>query len=601
MLVTVVGISGMVLSLGGGAAQGGSSPRQVPTASCYEGSMGAGTRLRRVIVELSPPDSATAHLQFRPLRRIALATARPDQATAGRIQFAGADGATVVTVDSASETARFVTRTASDSTAVLLRRVGSSPDLSGVTGEWSTRVGPGGLVRLGARLAEGPCGLLVGTFDSPDQGQRDLPLTAGRVDRDSVVLEAGYLDLRVAFPRLGGDVRAARMTQNGVASEIEMRRGAPVLRRPQEPVRPFPYAEHEVRFASGDREHRAPLVGTLTIPSEPGPHPAVVLISGSGAQDRDETVAGHRPFLVLADRLTRLGFAVLRFDDRGSGGSAGGNATQVGLGEVAGDVRGAICHLRSRADIDRARIGLLGHSEGGYVAPLVAAADPTVAFVVLLASPAVGGRELLVAQRAALMRASGEPALHLRVDSLLFERIFSVLDTRPGDDRLEAELESSLAGWMSGLPPAERTVAARMFASRSAAEDSASVALWTSPWFKSFYHHDPRPALGALSVPVFAIIGELDLQVPAEPNLGAMESAFTGGRRTQLALHRAPGISHLLQRATTGRMEEYLEIEETISPDVLTLIERWLARTAPSVRDPGSSGPACPTPIPTTP
>jgi hypothetical protein len=257
-------------------------------------------------------------------------------------------------------------------------------------------------VRLGASIGVGPCGLLVGTFDTPDQGQRDLPMTGVVVRGDSLVMEPGTSTSRSRC-RCGADERPARMYQ-ARRSDIVLRRGAPLAnaRRVQDPERPYPYSEREVTFAS--RAAGIRITGTLTLPNTPGPHPAIVLISGSGAQDRDETVAGHRPFLVLADRLTRRGYACCDGRPR---------RRRVDRERVARRVARhrrrrprAVDHLRTLPGIDGARVGLLGHSEGGYVAPIVAASDASIAFSILLGAPAVrGGR----AGRATLgtARASG--------------------------------------------------------------------------------------------------------------------------------------------------------------------------------------------------
>ncbi len=476
------------------------------------------------------------------------------------------------------------TLTTRDTTHAELRASVVDSKGSGVLGEWVTAVGPGGVIRLVMRLSRGPCGHIIGVFDSPDQGQKDLPLTGARVAGDSAVIEAAYMGLRIALPIAGGDSRTGMLAQNGVTSGVVFQRGVSArLERPQEPARPFPYAEHEVRYSSWAPGLR--LAGTLTVPSGLGPHPAIVFISGSGAQDRDETVAGHRPFLVLADHLTRRGFAVLRTDDRGVGGTPG-TPMQTGLNDVADDVRGALDFLRARTDIDQSRIGLLGHSEGGYVAPVVAADDPSIAFLLLLGGRSVSGRDVLTAQRAALSRASGDSAAELRVDSLLIASVFAVIDRRPDDDRLGALVDSAFAARFATLTTGERRIAERQFGERTAAQDTVSIKLWKSRWFKSLYHHDPAPFLTRVRAPIFALIGELDLQVPVDQSIARFEALFAGARRDQLTLHRMPGINHMLQQGKTGRMEEYMEITETIAPEVLRSIDLWLARIAPVTSNP---------------
>jgi len=558
-------------------------PQVPPAAICYEGEIGAGPRLRRVIFAAdrsgSPGSAGTLHFYGRPTQPIPLSFA----ATPSRVlRAASPDGAVRVEwkPDSTPNEARLVMLRGRDTVSALLREADAPAGMDWVFGDWTGLVGNGFATRLGVHVEAGPCGLLVGALDSPDQGQSGLPLTAVRISADSVRFEAQYLDLSIATARRPGEQREAVLVQRGATSPIVLRRGTRVTeaRRSQEPVRPFPYEEREVRYSS--RASGIRLAGTLTLPRTPGKHPAILLISGSGAQDRDETVAGHRPFLVLADHLTRRGYAVLRVDDRGAGQSTG-DVLAAGLEDLAADVQAGLDYLRTVPEVDSGRIGLMGHSEGGFVAPLVAATDPRIAFVGLLAGPAAPGRGLLVAQRAALGRASGEDEARRRVDSLLIENIFAVLDTRPAAESLEARVSSAITAWQSTLPPADRTIAESLLSGRTPAQDSASLALWQTRWFKSIYHHDPRPLLEGLRVPVLAVYGELDLQVPPAQSAPELERAFAGPRSGLLTLVRLPGVNHMLQPARTGRMEEYATIEQTLAPEVLAALDQWLARVAP--------------------
>jgi pimeloyl-ACP methyl ester carboxylesterase len=561
---------------------GALEPQSPPSALCYEGEIGAGTRVRRVIyaAEQSGGSTTSGTLYFygRPTQLLPMSSA-PTSSRA--VRAVGRDGVTSLewSPDS-SNVARLAMLRGRDTVATVLRATSPPTGLNWAIGDWTGMVGDGFATRLGIHVEAGPCGLLVGELDSPDQGQNGLPLTGVRVSPDSVRFEAQYLDLRITTARRPGEQREAVMVQRGTTSSIELRRGVRVTeaRRSQEPVRPFPYEEREVRYAS-----RAPgirLAGTLTLPRVPGRHPAILLISGSGAQDRDETVAGHRPFLVLADHFTRHGYAVLRVDDRGAGQSTG-NVLTSGLEDLAVDVLAGLDYLRTVPEIDPGRIGLMGHSEGGFVAPLVAAADPAVAFIGLLAGPAAPGRELLLAQRAAIGRAGGGDEGHRRVDSLLLASIFAVLDTRPDDEHLGARVDSAITAWQARLPAALRPIADSILSARTPAQDSASLALWKSRWFKSIYHHDPRPLLGRLRVPVVAVFGELDIQVPPAQSASELERAFAGSRSGLLTLIRLPAVNHMLQPARTGRMEEYATIEQTVAPEVLAALDRWLARVAP--------------------
>ena len=551
-------------------------------AACYEGEIGAGARVRRVIFEPhrsgSPANTGTLYFYGRPTQVIPMSIA---PAASGVARATGPDGVTSVewSPDS-SEPARLAMLRGRDTVTTVLRVTHAPTGLTWAMGDWTGMVGDVLTTRLGVHVEAGPCGILIGALDSPDQGQNGLPLTAVRISPDSVRFEARYLDLSITTARRPGEQREAVMVQRSTSSSIVLRRGLRVTeaRRSQEPVRPFPYEEREVRYAS--RASGIQLAGTLTLPRMPGRHPAILLISGSGAQDRDETVAGHRPFLVLADRFTRHGYAVLRVDDRGAGKSTG-NVLAAGLEDLAADVHAGLDYLRTVPEVDPDRIGLMGHSEGGFVAPLVAVQDSAVAFVGLMAGPAARGRDLLTAQRAALRRAGGEDEEHRRLDSLLLETIFTVLDARPADETLEQRVSSAISAWRSGLRDADRPAAEAILSGRTPAQDSASLALWQSRWFKSIYHHDPGPLLGRLRVPVLAVYGELDLQVPPVQSAAELARAFAGSRSGLLTLVRLPGVNHMLQPAKTGRMEEYATIEQTLAPEVLAALDQWLARVAP--------------------
>lgn len=562
---------------------------------CLTGTLGSGARARRIVVRMSDADSARLYLFSRPARELALRR-EPHSALDGAARvYRSTDGTALLVERMAHPAPGFDLRVAGvrDTTSAVLRQAPPAASVAAASGRWVGAVGPGGTIRLVATVSAGVCGLPIGTFDSPDQGQRDLPLTAIDVVGDSVHLHAEYMDLHIALPMRGGDERTARMTQNGVAQLVRFRRGTSSdRRRPQEPHRPLPYGERTVRFAS--RATGVDLEGTLSTPVDAGPHPAVVLVSGSGAQDRDETVAGHKPFLVLADHLTRAGYAVLRFDDRGAGGSTG-NVLQSGLQDIAADVHGALDFLRTLPGIDAKRIGLLGHSEGGYVAPIVASRDRDVAFLVLLGAPAVKGRDVLAAQATAMSRAAGVADSILRVDSLMRAAVFALFDRRPSDASLEQQVDATLSRWQRRLSPRDRRIAQRLLSDRRAAQDSAALTLWRSRWFKSLYHHDPVPYLRATHAPVLAILGALDLQVPLVQNAPAMRRILGARRDALSATHTLPGVNHMMQPASTGLMNEYIEIEQTIAPEVLVTMDRWLARLFPTAGPAtGTGGPESP-------
>ena len=347
----------------------------------------------------------------------------------------------------------------------------------------------------------------------------------------------------------------------GQTSPFRLGRGTPAPpARPQEPQPPLPYRTEDISYPSGDLT----LAGTLTLPEGAGPFAAVVMITGSGAQDRDEAVAGHRPFLVLADALTRAGYAVLRTDDRGVGG-AGGDYSRATYEGLAGDVLAGVAHLAARPEIDPARIGLFGHSEGGYLAPLAAREAPgAVAFTVLMAGPAVSGEDMLVRQNELLLARAGSPPEQVEAQ-VAYLRELAVLLRAEEYDRATELTRARIVEQATALPPAQRPTPEQV---------DAQVSALISPVVRALVTYDPTAALVELSVPVLAFYGEKDLQVDAEQSRPRAVELLSGGPDATVVT--LPGLNHLMQPADTGSPAEYAGIETTVAPEVLDLVTGWL-------------------------
>jgi uncharacterized protein len=283
----------------------------------------------------------------------------------------------------------------------------------------------------------------------------------------------------------------------------------------------------------------------------------VVLITGSGPQNRDEELMGHKPFLVLADHLTRQGIAVLRYDDRGVGKSTGSFASATSE-DFAGDAWAAWQKLSTRPDIDPKRIGLLGHSEGGLIAPMLAAAHPEIAFVVMLAGPGVTGEQIMLAQSAAIMKASGAPQAAIDANVSIQKQVFAILREETSTARIVERL--------GAIPVGTKEASA------------ALVKQSSSPWLRFFAFYDPAPALAKVRCPVLALGGALDLQVLPDQNLPAIESTLKQGGNTDVTVVRMPGLNHLFQSAKTGLPAEYAQIEETMAPAALETITTWIRK-----------------------
>ncbi|WP_336945743.1 alpha/beta fold hydrolase [Asaia sp. HN010] len=330
----------------------------------------------------------------------------------------------------------------------------------------------------------------------------------------------------------------------------------PIMSRPQIPHPPFPYRSEEVAF--DNPAGPAHLTGTLTLPAGKGPFPAVLLITGSGLQDRDETIFGHKPFLVWADTLTRRGVAVLRVDDRQKGGSTGPVSTAT-TQDFAHDTEAGLTYLRHRKDIDPHRIGLMGHSEGGIIAPMIAAQDRKVAFIVLLAGPATKGRQIILAQQDHAARLQGNSDAAIAASDAAYNGLMDTLS--PDQSRAEAD-KAAQAFWARQHPDSPAL--------------PPQLKVLTSPWMRFYDRYDPAPALAKTTCPVLAVIGEKDRQVPPDQTLPALKAALA--RNSHATIRELPSLNHLFQQADTGDVAEYARIDEDIDPLALAVVSDWIVK-----------------------
>lgn len=401
---------------------------------------------------------------------------------------------------------------------------------------------------------------LVATLDSLDQNVKGLPVTTVTRKDASIRMElkqiAGVFEGKIDKEVTSMD---GTWTQAGQSWPLALKRakGAAEMerRRPQVPVKPYPYREEEVRYENKGAD--VWLAATLTIPPGKGPFPAVVLITGSGPQDRDESIMGHRPFLVLSDYLTRKGIAVLRADDRGVGRSTGNFLTATTV-DFASDAEAGVAYLKTRSEVDSHKIGLIGHSEGGMIAPMVAARNHDVAFIVMMAGIGVPGDEILAEQALLITEASGKSADEAKQAQAQQREVVELVKREKDGAVLEKKLREKLAGQ---VPEAQL---------------GASILQLRSPWFRYFIDYDPAPALRKVRCPVLAINGEKDLQVPPKQNLPAIRKALEEGGNKNVEVVELPGLNHLFQTAKTGAVSEYAEIEETMSPRALEKIASWV-------------------------
>lgn len=459
----------------------------------------------------------------------------------------------------------------------LVAPAGAAAQERDVTGTWVGTLDVGAArLRIEFEIARDSGGDHTARMASPDQGARDIPVARVITEGDS---------LRLEVPSVGG-VYAGRITESGDTIEgvwtqgaaawpLRLARGAAEApRRPQEPQPPFPYEVTEVRVPN-DSAPGVTLAGTLTRPSGPGPFAAVVLVSGSGPQDRDESLLGHKPFLVLADHLTRQGIAVLRYDDRGVAESTGDFNTATSE-DFASDALAIVRYLRGVPEIDPERIGIIGHSEGGLIAPMAANRSTSVSFIVLLAGPGLTGEEILILQQELILRANGATPEALASARATQARLFEVLREERDVEKARARIEALILESLDSMTSEERRQAGIDAAGGEEVVARAQAAQVTTPWFRFFLFHDPAPVLRDVDVPVLALFGERDLQVPAEQNAAAVRAALDAGGNRARTIEILPGLNHLFQEAETGSPNEYQQIEQTFSETALNRISAWI-------------------------
>lgn len=448
--------------------------------------------------------------------------------------------------------------------------------MQNIAGDWSGVLDVGAAKLTLVLHVTAAAGGLTAKLDSPDQGATGIPV-------DTVTFQDGTLkfEMKSLMASFEGTLNkegteiAGQFSQGGRSFPLALTRGIQAKeapKRPQEPKPPYPYREEEVSYAN-PHAPGVTLVGTLTLPDGAGPFPAVLLITGSGPQDRNESLLGHKPFLVLADYLTRQGIAVLRVDDRGVGKSTG-NFKLATSQDFAGDALAGVEFLKAHKQINPRQIGLIGHSEGGLVAPLVAAKTKDVAFIVLMAAPGVPGEEILYEQAALLSRAAGASEQAVAENRKLQADMFAIVKAEKDPAVAEQKLKDLMAKWVAALPEAQRKLPGA-----SPAVLAAQIKQVNSPWFRFFLTYDPRPALRQLKIPVLAINGELDLQVPPKQNLPEIEKALKAAGNRDYRIVELPKLNHLFQTAQTGGFAEYEKIEETISPAALKVISDWILAT----------------------
>ncbi len=435
-----------------------------------------------------------------------------------------------------------------------------------ISGDWTgiLKIPTGKQIRIVFHVTKSETGYRS-TMDSPDQKAFEIPVATTTFENSilkcaipnaQIEYEGTLKENRIIgfFKQAGQSVPMDLSRRKTAKSEPNVK-----LNRPQEPIKPYAYYSEDVIFPN--KNAGIDLAGTLTLPKKDGRFPVVILITGSGPQNRDEELLGHKPFLVLSDYLTKNGIAVLRYDDRGIGLSKGDFKTAT-TQDFSNDVDAAIAYLKTRKEINKNKIGLIGHSEGGVIAPMVASKSKDIAFIVLMAGPGLEGKKLILLQKELIERQMGIPETDIAKGQEIIGGAYDIVMKSDNNETLVPKVQSYFKEKFNNqltdnlINPLTNQI--------------------TSPWWKYFLKYNPAMALENVKCPVLAINGEKDLQVPAKENIDAISKSLAKGGNKKVTTKIFPNLNHLFQECTTGSVDEYSKIEQTISPIALNEILSWI-------------------------
>jgi uncharacterized protein len=439
-----------------------------------------------------------------------------------------------------------------------------------ITGQWFGALDiQGAKLRLVVNISKTDSGFIA-TLDSPDQGAKGIPVKSATFESSILKLDIQARGAEYEGKLDNDNIIKGNFKQRGNVLPLNLSKTKiekPKLVRPQEPQPLYSYYVEDVTFENP--KDKALLAGTLTLPKNEGSFPVVIMISGSGTQNRDGEVMGHKPFLLWADYLTKKGIGVLRCDDRGAGKTKGDvmNATSQ---TFATDIEAAVNYLMTRKEVNKKQIGLIGHSEGGMIAPMVAAQSKNVNYIVLLAGSGIRGDKLLLLQNETVLKASGagEAATKKQLDYL--QGVFNVMFKNQSPDQLKKDLKSHFEEQLKNNPDSKPQ--------GMSAEDfiKNQVGTFGLPWMQYFVQYDPSLILKSVKCPVLAINGDKDLQVSSKVNLEAIKNGLKKGKNKKVTIKEYPNLNHFFQECKTCLIDEYSKIEQTIAPSVLSDVTNWI-------------------------
>ena len=409
------------------------------------------------------------------------------------------------------------------------------------------------------------------TMDSPDQGAKGIPVSSTAFEGDKLTISMPNMGIEYKATLVKSTELEGTFKQGGQSFPMNMSKKEAeeaIINKSQEPVPPFSYYSEEVTFTN--TIDNVTLSGTLTLPKKKGNFPVVVLISGSGPQNRDSELLGHKPFLVISDYLTKNGIGVLRFDDRGTAKSTGDFSSATSF-DFSKDVEAAVNYLLTRKEVNKEQIGLIGHSEGGLIAPMVAARNKSISYLVLLAAPGQNGEELLLTQQELIGKASGISDEELVKSKAINQKIFKLIKQSSDHEKLKSDIQLILEESLKNTAESELPNGMK-----KSEYISLQIAQLTSPWTIFFIKSNPSENLAKVTCPVLALNGEKDLQVAPTENIEDIQKAIKAGSNSELTTKIYPDLNHLFQHATTGSPSEYAAIEETFSEEVMKDVLEWI-------------------------
>lgn len=408
---------------------------------------------------------------------------------------------------------------------------------------------------------------LKSTLDSPDQGAKGIPLGKTLLEGTKFTIDAPAMVASYVGEVITDTSITGTWTQGGKSFPLNIfkQKKALTLNRPQEPKPPYDYNVEEV--AINNKNSGSTLAGTLTLPKGIGPFPAVLLITGSGQQNRDEEIFGHKPFLVIADYLTKQGFAVLRCDDRGAGKSKG-NLQNITTNDLASDASASLDFLYNDKRIESKKVGILGHSEGGLIAMMLASENKKIAFIISLAGPGITGKDILLQQSEVISKLMEVPANDVKKGTEINNGIYSILERESDNQKAQEQINAFLKDYLIKIN--EKDI------DKSLKDLEKGLSINTYSWLRYFIMSDPSIYLKKVGCPVLALNGSKDVQVIANPNLHAIEKNLKKSGNKDVTAIEVKDVNHLFQHCTTGLPNEYGKIDETFSQEVLAIIGEWL-------------------------